>query len=132
MQQHRRFIRTAIAVSYTGIFMIFRSKRGTECMGLHSKFPVLLTIFSLDHLCLQTIILILFWAFACLIFRRGVLPATTRINPLRHMLSIEPAYFSKISETQSISAWCEHHGQLTINWDPPLKFKISRVHNDVT
>jgi len=49
-QQYRQFISTAIAVSYTGIIVVFRSKRGTECMGLHSKFPVFLTTFSLDYL----------------------------------------------------------------------------------
>ena len=50
-QQYRRFISTAIAVSYTGIIMVFRSIRETEYVRLHSKFPVLLTTFSPVHLC---------------------------------------------------------------------------------
>jgi len=50
-QQYRRFISTAIAVSYTGIITVFRSIRETEYMGFNHKFPVPLKTFSLDHLC---------------------------------------------------------------------------------
>ena len=50
-QQYRRFVSTAIAVSVTGIITDFRNMRVTEYMELHSKFPVPLTTFNLDHLC---------------------------------------------------------------------------------
>jgi hypothetical protein len=53
-------------------------------------------------------------------------------QPISTHAKYTASIFSKTPETQSISTWCEHQGQLTINWDPPLKFKISRVHNDVT